>query len=89
MTAYRFRLIYTNKHQNLGRGASSISEVTGPWEWKIEQPLEIRWAIAAKALQYVTMMREKVNDPVLKRNAEKTITALKNVRSGCGTASAC
>lgn len=61
----------------------------GPWEWKIEQPRMSRWTTVDKALEYVTMMREKTDDPVIQRNAEKTISALKHFRSACGNATAC
>jgi hypothetical protein len=84
-----FRLVYTNKHVETGKRGKVISEVIGPWDWKIEQPQMSRWSTVDKALEYVAMMREKMNDPVIKRNADKTIFALKHLRTSCGSASAC
>jgi hypothetical protein len=89
MTAYQFRLVYTNKHRDIGNNGETLKEVVGPWEWKIVQPRMSRWTTVDRALEYVTMMREKTDDPVIQRNAEKTISALKRLRSACGNASAC
>lgn len=80
-----FRLVYTNKHVETG----NRGEVIGPWDWKIEQPQMSRWSTVKKALEYVTMMREKTDDPIIKQNAGKTILALKHLQAGCGGASAC
>jgi hypothetical protein len=88
MTVYQFRLVYTNKHRRIGKNGGTLKEVVGPWEWKIEQPGMSRWTTVDRALEYVTMMREKTEDPVIQRNAEKTISALKRLRTACGS-SAC
>jgi hypothetical protein len=83
-----FRLVYTNKHVETGKRGEVISEVTGPWDWKIEQPEMSRWSTVDKALEYVTMMREKTDNPVIRKNADETIVALKRLRP-CRNASAC
>lgn len=89
MTTYVFRLVRTNKHRDIGKNGETVKEVTGRWEWKIEGPQMARWATIERAAEYVKMMRDKTDDPSLRRNAEKTLAALKRLRPGCGNASAC
>jgi len=57
-------------------------------QWLIKGPLHMRSADIRHAIRYVEGMRDQSNDPVIRRNAEKTITALKRF-TGCGSASAC
>lgn len=42
-----------------------------------------------RALEYVAMMREKSDNPVIKKSAEMAIAALKKLGKSCGNASAC
>ncbi len=88
MTGYDFRMIYTNKHRDISANGS-VTETTGPWEWKLEGPQKVRWTTVARAIEYLTRMRDTADDPVIRENAEKTIAALKHLHVGCGTASAC
>jgi hypothetical protein len=48
-----------------------------------------RWTTVDRALEYVAMMREKSDNPVIRKNAEMTIAALKKLGKSCGNASAC
>jgi len=89
MTSFRFRLVYTNKHRDIGANGEAIREITGPWEWKIGEPLILRWTTPVRAIEYVSLMRDKTDDPVIKKNADKTIAALKRIEKPCGNASAC
>ena len=89
MTAFVFRLVFTNEHKEIDANGESIREITGPWEWKIEQPRIARWATLDRAIEYVALMRDKTDDPIIKKNANKTITILKRLGKACGTASAC
>jgi len=57
-------------------------------QWLIKGPLHTRSADIPHAIQYVEAMRDQSNDPEIRRNADKTITALKRF-TGCGSASAC
>lgn len=61
----------------------------GLGEWKIEGPRHVRTATIPVAIRYVTEMRDQSNDPAIRRNADRTIAALKRLRHGCGSASAC
>ena len=89
MTSFVFHLIYTNKHRDIGAKGETIREVSGPWEWKIDEPLMIRWATVDRAIEYVEQMGNKSDDPIIRTNAARTIAALKRLNPGCGRASAC
>jgi hypothetical protein len=89
MTSFVFHLIYTNKHRDIGAKGETIREVSGPWEWKIDEPLIIRWATVDRAIEYVEQMGNKSDEPIIRTNAARTIAALKRLNPGCGRASAC
>jgi hypothetical protein len=89
MTSFVFHLIYTNKRLEVGAHGEPKREETGSWEWKIDDPEIKRWATVARAIEYVTQMRDNSDDPVIKKNADKTIASLKRLSKPCGTASAC
>jgi DUF1680 family protein len=89
MPAFSLRLVYTNKHSEIGKNGETIREVTGPWEWKIEEPRIARWSTLDRAIEYVALMRDKTDDPIIKKNADKTIATLKRLGNACGNASAC
>jgi hypothetical protein len=71
-----YSLVFTNRHVDIEEGGTT-SEVLGTWEWKIEGPQSERWATVEKAIIYVTQMRDKSDDPVVKKNANRTIAILK------------
>jgi hypothetical protein len=86
--AYDYSLVFTNRHIDIEeRGATR--EVLGTWGWKIEGPQSERWATVEKAIIYVTAMRDKSNDPAIRKNANKTIAILKRLNARCGSGSAC
>ena len=85
---YDYSLEFTNRHVEIEEGGST-SEVMGPWGWKIEGPQSERWATVEKAIIYVRKMRDKSDDPAIKKNANKTIAILKRLKAGCGSGSAC
>jgi hypothetical protein len=89
MTVYQFQLQLTTKHQDLDSRGRLISERTGPLQWKIEGPLKVRWATPRGALAYVIKMHDTTEDPVLRKNAERTILILKKLQKPCGKSSAC
>jgi 4-amino-4-deoxy-L-arabinose transferase-like glycosyltransferase len=89
MTSYVFRLVYSNKHRDIGRNGETVRELTGPWEWKLAEPQTYRVATPVRAIEYLALMRDKTDSPLIKQNAGKTIAALKRTMNGCGRASAC
>lgn len=88
MTAFQFRLIYTNKHREIGLHGETIKELTGRQEWKLQGPQKYRWSTIPRAIAYVARRRDESDSPVIKKNAEKTIAVLKHLNYGCGS-SAC
>ena len=55
----------------------SIKQLTGALAWRItEADLPAPWITLTVAIHYVTDVRDKTQDPVIKKNAEKTLTAL-------------
>jgi hypothetical protein len=68
------------------RGAAG-SQNSG--EWKIERAPQTRAAPVAVAIKYVEEMRAKTADPLIRRNAARTIAALKRFSTSCNSASAC
>lgn len=89
MTSFLFHLVYTNKHREIGTNGEIIRETTGPWEWKIEDPQIVRWTTVERAVEYVSLMRDKTDSALVKKNADRTIATLKRMGKPCGTASAC
>ncbi len=90
MTVYKFDLVFTNKHTDMGADCKTTKTVIGPWEWKLDYPQTDRVATVDRAIDYVAAMRDKSNDPVIKRNADRTIAALNRLsKRRCGSASAC
>jgi len=57
--------------------------------WKIKATQRVRFATNSVAIKYLEDMRDHSQDPVIRENARKTIAALKRLRHGCGSASAC
>jgi hypothetical protein len=76
-----FSLVLVHRHPGVVRDSG---------DWLIERPLTTRTADIPHALEYVERMRDQSSDPTIRRNADKTITALKGlITRGCGSASAC
>ncbi|SRR5260370_260466 len=58
-------------------GKTLIQEkMTGPEEWRIEGPPGPPWTTVNTAIRYVLEMRDKATDPILKKNADKTLAIL-------------
>jgi hypothetical protein len=87
MTTVVFHLV--NAHREIGAKGETISELNGPWEWKIEKPRMARWIIVNRVIEYVALKRDKAGNPIIERNADKTIATLKRMEKPCGDASAC
>ncbi len=76
----RFDLVLTDKHWQLQPDGSMSLALMGPPEWKIvnESP-ELCITIDA-AVRYVTEMRAKTKDPLIRKNADNTLAALKRLQ---------
>jgi hypothetical protein len=85
-TAEFFTLVRVPRRSNNSAQAASDS---GDGQWKIEGSLKLRIADLPLAINYLESMRDRTTDPVLRRNAEQSIRALKHRRSGCGVPNPC
>ncbi len=74
-TDYIFHLILTDKYWRLGQNGSAPTLMTGTKQWRIDMPYW-RWTDVKGAIRYVTEMRDKTNDPVIKKNADETLAIL-------------
>jgi hypothetical protein len=72
-----YTLYLTDTHWELEPDGTTIKEVTGPLEWKLEGPPYDPRITVDTAIRYMTEMRQKSTDPTFRRNAAKTLTALK------------
>lgn len=70
-----YHLILTDKYWEHGADGSA-KELTGPLQWKIDGPLTRRWTTVEAAIRYVTQMRDKSSNAVVKQNADKTVEVL-------------
>jgi hypothetical protein len=75
--------------QQLGDEKGKTAGTCGPGEWKISGSQRVRFATIAAAIRYAERIREQSKDRAIRENADKTIIALKRIRQGCGSASAC
>ena len=57
--------------------------------WKIEGQVHVRSASPAAAIRYLEEVKRQSQNPVILKNASKTLTILKRMTPGCGNASAC
>ena len=89
MTGYQFKLRFTDTYRLLDPNGKLLRETVGQREWKVAGPLSTRWATIDKALAYVVNARNSTDNPVMKKNAERTIRILRKLGAACGSASAC
>ncbi|HEY6370627.1 MAG TPA: hypothetical protein VIX37_08605 [Candidatus Sulfotelmatobacter sp.] len=88
MMGQSFPMVHTQ--QPLGSDEhGKTTSITGPGEWKIKGTQSVRFATIPVAIEYVEDIRDHAEDPVIRENARQTIAALKRLRHGCGSASAC
>ncbi len=71
-----FKLEHTSKYWELSSDGKALREITGPPQWRIDEPSGKIWLNVDTAIHYVTEIRNKTNDPEIKRNAVQTITRL-------------
>jgi len=80
--AQMFSLVLTHA-QSDGSGQGTLATTSPAAEWKFEGALRIRSATIPAALKYVARMRDRSTDPAIRKNAAKTIAALKRLTIPC------
>lgn len=58
-------------------------------QWKITGEPRERWATIDAAIAYITRIRGRSTDPVVKRNGYQTLLTLRRLKRSCGPARAC
>ena len=82
-----FSLVCVGQPSDAGKVEAADLSCAG--EWRLAGPQQFRVATIPVAIRYVSEMRDKSSDPMIRKNANRTIAILKNLTSGCGSASAC
>jgi hypothetical protein len=85
MTEEVFLLVFIHHPLHKPNGAQASD--TG--EWKIEETPQTRAADIPAAIKYVEEMRDRSKDPVIQKNAIRTINSLKHLTTGCGVPNPC
>lgn len=70
----QYDLILTSKGTSVTAGTA---EATGARQWRIENLQRVVWMGLAAAVRYVTEIRDKSTDPLIKRNASITLMELR------------
>jgi hypothetical protein len=75
-----YNLILTDRHWQAGAAGGPAREITGPTEWRIEGSPPEPHITVQTAIQYVMQLRDKAKGSVIRKNANKSIAALKRLR---------
>jgi hypothetical protein len=78
---FSFSLVYSEKHSEIATHGTA-KEPNAPRAWKVEDPSFEPLINLDTAVRYVTLGRDKSADPVVKRNAAKTLTILNYYKQG-------
>jgi hypothetical protein len=80
VTSRVYDLVLTDTHWELERPGESLKEMKGTPQWRIET-FEIQpWVTIEAAIRYLTRLRDESSSPTIRRNAEKSIAALRGLR---------
>ena len=74
-------LLLSEKHWQIAQDAT-VKELDGPLAWRIEDTFFEPFITLDTAIRYVTQTRDKTADPVIKKNAAKTLAILRNYKQG-------
>jgi hypothetical protein len=72
-------LVFSDKYIQVGQ--SGQMEAKGPLQWRVGDNPH-RYVNVDAAIRYLTKMRDELNDPVLKYNADRTLAALRSILAG-------
>lgn len=76
----QYYLLLTDSHWEFGRNGEATKEVKGPPEWRIETFESEPRIMIETAIRYLTQLRNKSSDPVIRKNAARSIAALRRLR---------
>lgn len=75
-----YRLVLTETHSQLGTDGKTSKEIAGPLRWRIEGPGSPIFITLDTAIRYLSEKGEHSPDPVIRKNAEKTLAALRKYK---------
>jgi hypothetical protein len=78
-TQVDFHVVLTSKQWRVNHDGGRGTEIGGPPRWLIDCDESEVWIDREIVMQYVTTMRDKTNDPTIKKNAEETLAKLMKV----------
>jgi hypothetical protein len=74
-------LLLSEKHWQIGPDGT-VKELDGPVAWRIEDTLFEPFITLDTAIRYVSQTLDKTTDPVIKKNAARTLVILRNYKQG-------
>lgn len=78
---FGFRLVLSDKHWEIATDGTA-KEFNGPLAWRVEDTSFEPLISLDTAMRYVRQVRDKTTDPVVKKNAARTLTILKHYKQG-------
>jgi hypothetical protein len=75
-----YSLVLTDTQWVVKPNSVAATEVKGPLKWMIEDPQRTPHITRETAIRYVSDLRDKTHDPLVKKNAIKTLEKLKQLR---------
>ena len=75
-----YKLVFTDSYWELTRDGGSLKEVKGNAAWRIESFDPGRHVAMETAIRYLTTLSNKSSDPVTRKNAARSIAALRRLR---------
>jgi hypothetical protein len=83
-----FSLVFVRPALNDSETAKAASS-PADGEWKFEGSPRTRSATVPEAIKYIEKMRDQSNDPAIRKNAGRTLAALRRLMRGHSSACAC
>ena len=74
-------LLLSEKHWQIAPDGT-VKELDGPVAWRIENTFFEPFITLDTAIRYVTQTRDKTDNPVIKKNAARTLAILRNYKQG-------
>jgi hypothetical protein len=78
---FAFSLLLSDKHWQIAADGT-VKELDGPLAWRVEDTSFQPMITLNTAIRYVRQVRQKTNDPVVKRNAASTLRILEYYKQG-------
>jgi hypothetical protein len=75
-----YHLLLSDKHWEFGGDGTTLKEVTGVPEWRIDHTGTKIFLTVETARRYISEARDKTTDSLIKRNADRALAALNRDR---------